>query len=1007
MFNTQDAIDLARQHYDIEVTAEALAGELDLNFKLVSTDGSCYVLKLHTPATNSAILEMQNHALEWLASGDPGLSVPRLIPCTNGQPETIIVHAGQHHTLRLLSWLEGTLWSSATIETLESPWSLGNYLARLDSTLAKFSHPAAQREFLWDMRSAERHNEMLGSIEPVETRTHVANILSRFEKTTKPALMALPQQVIHNDANDNNILLDHAGKVCGLIDYGDMILGHRISEIAIACAYIMCGQPDPVGAAIPLVAGYHAVSSLKDIELELLFDLIQVRIASSISMAARQIANDPENSYLGVSQQAFRTLLALLAQENRELVLYRFRDACGYSPHPATHRITRWLQLHRSEFNPICRHDLSRPDNLLLLDIATDGVHARAMQHLETAQQFTGFIFDLLHEHKASVGIGRYLEKRGVYKSAEFETLNPDERRDRHLGVDLFIDAGEPLYAPLEGIVECLANRSQAYDFGPTVILRHEIDDGTPFWTLYGHLSLETLDNLEIGQHLEPGEVLGWIGNYPINGDWPPHTHFQIMTSLLGMGDAIHGVGNASMLNVWESICPDPNLMLQIPYSIRAPANRDSEHLRLRRRIKLGRMLSLSYEKPLKIVRGEMQYLFDHHGNRYLDMVNNVCHVGHCHPRVVAAGQRQLSLLNTNTRYLHDNVVEFANRLTATLPDPLDVCFFVNSGSEANDLALRLTRAHTGRNDMLVLDQAYHGNLSSLVDISPYKFLGLGGRGKPDSTWVCDLPDTYRGPYKREEADAGAKYAESVRRQLRQMQSANRYPAAFIAESLGGVSGQIVLPDGYLETVYPMIRSSGGLCIADEVQVGLGRMGRCMWGFETQGVVPDIVTIGKPLGNGHPLAVVVTTAAIAESFNTGMEYFNTFGGNPVSAAIGLAVLDALRYDNLMPNAAERGRQLKNGLEQLQSRHQLIGDVRGIGLFVGAELVNNRQTLEPATNQAKTLVGWAKSHGILLSTDGKYDNTLKIKPPVCINEKDVAFFLGVIDEGLTRIGNQEQ
>jgi 4-aminobutyrate aminotransferase-like enzyme len=265
------------------------------------------------------------------------------------------------------------------------------------------------------------------------------------------------------------------------------------------------------------------------------------------------------------------------------------------------------------------------------------------------------------------------------------------------------------------------------------------------------------------------------------------------------------------------------------------------------------------------------------------------------------------------------------------------------------------------------------------------------------------LPDTYRGDYRRDMADAAHRYADSVREHIEYLAEAGARPAAFIAESLGGVSGQMILPPGYLEAAYGHVRAAGGICIADEVQVGLGRMGTVMWGFQTQGVVPDIVTIGKPLGNGHPLAAVITTAAIAESFNTGMEYFNTFGGNPVSCAIGLAVLNAIDTDGLMDNARQRGEQIMGGLSTLARHHPLIGDVRGIGLFIGAELVRDRDTLEPATIEARELVEYVKNRGILLSTDGHHDNVLKIKPPMCLDAEDVEFFLAHLDEGLRYIG----
>jgi 4-aminobutyrate aminotransferase-like enzyme/Ser/Thr protein kinase RdoA (MazF antagonist) len=300
----------------------------------------------------------------------------------------------------------------------------------------------------------------------------------------------------------------------------------------------------------------------------------------------------------------------------------------------------------------------------------------------------------------------------------------------------------------------------------------------------------------------------------------------------------------------------------------------------------LGPNLSLAYRDPIKIVRGSMQYLYDEAGRRYLDAYNNVAHVGHCHPRIVKAGQDQMAVLNTNTRYLHDLINRYAERLAATLPGALSVCFFVNSGSEANELALRLARAHTKARDLIVLDHAYHGNTTTLIDISPYKHDGPGGGGAPSWVHKVPLPDLYRGLYRGDDPRAAEKYAQRVVAVIAGLRERGMGLAGFIAESLPSVAGQIVLPADYLARVYRAVRKAGGVCIADEVQTGYGRLGTHFWGFESYAIVPDIVVLGKPIGNGHPLGAVITTPDIAASFDNGMEFFSTFGGNTVSCAIG-------------------------------------------------------------------------------------------------------------------------
>ena len=448
-----------------------------------------------------------------------------------------------------------------------------------------------------------------------------------------------------------------------------------------------------------------------------------------------------------------------------------------------------------------------------------------------------------------------------------------------------------------------------------------------------------------------------------------------------------------------------------------SPRDATVRDLITRRARYIGPSLSLAYRRPLKIVRGAGQYLYDHTGRSYLDCVNNVCHVGHCHPHVVGAAQRQMATLNTNTRYLHDNLVEYAERLTATMPDPLEVCYFVCSGSEANELALRLARTHTGGEDIICVDGAYHGNTGALIDISPYKFGGAGGAGgggvKPH-VHVVPTPDVYRGEHRDsvdagdagdagDPGDAGRLYAEAVRLAVEKIRATGKTPAAFICESLLGCAGQIVLPDDYLRHARQHARDGGAVLIADEVQVGLGRVGSDMWGFQTQQVVPDIVTLGKPIGNGHPLGAVVTTREIAASFDNGMEYFNTFGGNPVSCAIGLAVLEVMEQENLQQRALEIGGYLHRCLTALGDIHPIIGDVRGLGLFLGIELVRDRETLEPAAEEAALIVETIKDAGILLSTDGPLHNVIKIKPPMVFTQANADEVADALNQVLHRRG----
>ncbi|XP_037335427.2 ethanolamine-phosphate phospho-lyase [Pungitius pungitius] len=408
---------------------------------------------------------------------------------------------------------------------------------------------------------------------------------------------------------------------------------------------------------------------------------------------------------------------------------------------------------------------------------------------------------------------------------------------------------------------------------------------------------------------------------------------------------------------------------------------------------------------PVKIVRAKGQYMYDEKGQRYLDCINNVAHVGHCHPDVVKAGAQQMEVLNTNSRFLHDNLVLYAQRLQATLPDKLSVCYFVNSGSEANDLALRLAWQYTGHKDIITLENAYHGHVSSLIDISPYKFQHLSDAKKNQSVHVAPSPDVYRGKYRADHPDPASAYADEVKDMIHGVHEKGGKIAAFIAESLQSCGGQVIPPTGYFQQVAQHVRKAGGLFIADEVQVGFGRIGTHFWAFQLQGedFVPDIVTMGKPIGNGHPMSCVVTTKEVAEAFmSSGMEYFNTFGGNPVSCAIGTAVLDVIEKEDLQGNALRVGGYLASLLEQQKEKHPLVGDIRGRGLFAGVELVKDRLTLTPATAEAQEVIYRLKEQYILLSADGPHRNVLKLKPPMCFTKEDADLVVGKIDQILSEL-----
>ncbi len=1003
-FSPTQACAFAATLYRLAATATPLASERDQNFLLTTVAGEQYVLKIANAQEAYAVLDLQNQALAHVAA-QTNLAVARLQLTVDGQAiATVTGEHGAQHFIRLLTYLPGKPLGAVKPHAPALLHNLGDYLGRLDRALATFDHPAADRVLQWDLKNASavinRHKDAI--VDPAR-RQLVEQMLTRFEHHAAPLLADVRTTIIHNDGNDYNVLvgdqpngglLGRAKVVPGVIDFGDMVRTYTVCEPAIAAAYAMLGKADPLAAAMEIVRGYHAVYPLTGTEIAVLYPLICLRLCTSVCLSAHQQALQPTNRYLSISEAPAWALLEQLMTLAPDLAHYRLRQACGLEPCPQTPAIVAWLQANAHTIAGVIDHDL-RTEPVLVFDLSVGSPLVASLENPDDIPAFTELLFAEMKRAGVAVGVGRYNEARLLYRAGAFAlpTDEQPERRTIHLGIDLFLPTGAPIYAPLAGAVHSFANNASAQDYGPTLILQHTVADGElVFYTLYGHLSEESLLDLYPGKSIQQGECIGRIGDYPTNGNWPPHLHLQLITDLLGDCGSFNGVSAPSQRAVWLSLSPDPNLLLQIPQAAFPAVPQPKAELLATRRQHFGRNLSISYSDPLHIVRARGQFLYDIDGYAYLDVVNNVCHVGHCHPQVVRAAQRQMAVLNTNTRYVYDSLTAYAERLCATLPDPLRVCFFVNSGSEANDLALRLARTYTGQTDTICVDVGYHGNLNSLIEISPYKFDGPGGKGAPPTTHIALMPDPYRGRYLGMDRATGANYAAHVAQLLAQVQAQGRGVAAFIAESVLGCGGQIVLPDGYLAEAFAHVRAAGGVCIADEVQVGFGRVGSHFWGFETQGVVPDIVTMGKPIGNGHPLGAVVTTPEIAAAFANGMEYFNTFGGNPVSCAVGLAVLDVIEQEGLQDHALRVGNQLMAGLRGLMAHYPLIGDVRGLGLFVGIELVLDREQKTPAGDHAAYVANRMRDHGILISTDGPDHNVLKLKPPMVFDEADAALLV---------------
>ncbi|MFK4822576.1 aminotransferase class III-fold pyridoxal phosphate-dependent enzyme [Ochrobactrum quorumnocens] len=998
-FSAIDAERLAKEVFGVSASASELDSERDCNFRLKTGTESDWILKIVNASEPRVESEFQTALLHHLSSAKSRLAVPHLKTSLSGDLlAQAVAEDGEKHALRLVGWLPGTPLAQVT-RTFDLMRNLGRSLGELDHALQGFIHPGALRDLDWDLRYAGRARTRLHFIDDADKRALLERFITRFETLIEPKLAGLRAQVIHNDANDWNVLVDNRdnGKIAGLIDFGDAVHTVLIAEVAIACAYSALDMEDPIGAAATLASGFHEKYPLKAEEVDLLFDLIAMRLVTSVTVSASRREKTNDNPYLAISEAPAWRLLEKMDAMNPRFATAILRKACGFDAIDGAGAVREWVSDNAKTFASIV-HPAPATMTKAIVPYG-DASHFMTVASAEQrATEATKWWDDFCVENSIDLGIGSWGEKRTVYTDKAFESRFIDgQRRIHHLGVDLFMPAGTPLYTPLAATVISVEIEHEPLGYGGLVKLEHRPEGCPPFVTLWGHMAHEALERLRPGQKLQAGDLVGHMGDIHENGGWTPHLHFGMTTDVNLTATEILGVGESAYLDVWADLFPDVAELAGIPPETFHQDGRTRAEIIEKRKEILLPNLSISYSEPIKFVRGEGTWLIDNHGRTYLDCFNNVCHIGHAHPEVVEAIARQAAVLNTNTRYLHDNIVEYAERLTATLPEGLTVASFACSGSEANSLALRMARNHTGRNEAIVLDWAYHGTTQELIDLSPYKYKRKGGKGRPAHVFEGVIPDSYHASEDWPVEEHAKRFASNIAEHIDTMRNQGRTPAYFLAESIPSVAGQVFLPEGYLKEVYAMVRAAGGVCIADEVQVGFGRVGSHWWAFELQDVVPDIVTMGKPIGNGHPMSAVVTTREVADSFNNGMEYFNTFGGNPVSCAAGLAVLNVIERDGLRKNALEVGNYLLDGFREMQTRFDIIGDVRGQGLFLGIELVMNRKTKAPATALAQRINDGARQRGILMGTEGPHDNVLKMRPSMVFSRDNADHLLSVLND----------
>ena len=959
-----------------------LNSERDVNLLIKGAGTKQYVVKISNPKESLAQLEYQDLLINHLRQS---------IQLRNIYPEIfhkkILFYKDRNErgcAVRILTYIEGDMYAKSK-NSDHTEKSLGKLLALQSNQLQSFIKNQAIRSFEWDPSDIRWTKKFINLFKGAN-KNIIKNTIDEHEKFVFKNIKNLKHAVTHGDPNDYNIVVKKE-KIIGFIDFGDSIYAPVVNDLAISLSYALMGVKNLYKSLQNIVGTYNEFYKLSVQDIYSLLGLIKSRLVITLVMAAKQRKKYPNNKYLSISENNAWGLIYKLDKVDPYFFIAVIRDICNSEP---ILNFSKKIQLFKSQqFGNLFDFDLNNVNK----KIVNFDKSSFLLKTNPSNKKLDNLVEKFL---KKNIGIGLYKEKRKVYKSNHYiSSLNPLKRRDVHLGIDIFVEENTPIKSPLNGKVIILHNNNFKYDYGPTVILEHKINNYF-FFTLYGHLSKKCLKKLKVGQIVKKGEWIGEIGDYKINGNWPPHLHFQIMTSLLNEVDNFPGVGEEYLLKIWEQISPDPNIILQIPESFFSNKVQ-KEKILLKRKKNIARNLSISYQDPLHMLEAKGQFFYDEQGRRYLDCVNNISHVGHSNKFVHEALVSQNLKLNTNTRYLYNIINEYSDRLLKTFPKKLNKIFFVCTGSEANDLALRIAKNYTKATNVLVMNNAYHGHTNSLIDLSPYKFNSKGGEGKKDYVHVLRMPDEIRGKWTNKNYKWVNKYIDEAEDIISKTFNKKNSLSSFFFESILGCGGQIELPKGYLKNIFKLVRQKNALCIADEVQTGFGRVGSNFWAFQEHGIVPDIVTLGKPMGNGHPIAAVVTTKKIADTFNNGMEYFNSFGGNPVSCAVGNAVLDVIEKDNLQKNSKVVGDYFIKKLTQIQKKFpNYISKISGKGLFIGIDFICNGDFLLPDAKLATKLINSLRLKGILLSTDGPFNNVIKIKPPLVFNKDNVDFVCNEIN-----------
>ena len=956
----------AEEAFGLAVRAVDLGSQQDANFLLVDASSASdaaegtpvAVMKISNSAFDTQTVEDQDRAAQWVAGSAAALRTPTRV----GELAVLGASSGSH-IVRLIRYLEGGTLHGSGYLSPATVAEMGRVCGEVSAALADMPTTPADRVLQWDLRQGPRVVDFLAEhIADADLRKRVTRVTRAETRRVERVASLLPVQVVHGDLTDDNLMRsatpDDERLLDGVIDFGDLMLSWRVAELATTISSILHHDDATSLSVLPAIGSFHGIRPLDIHEVEALWPLVVIRGAVLVTSGHQQVGTDESNDYaregLLREQLIFDRASSIPSDVMTEIIVQQL----GLRP-PGSARAMTPSRLFDTD-PTVAQLDLGVASPIL-----DEGAWMTATNARRAVAETVGGLLAGGHE----VVIAPF----GTIDATRSRPLSTEPAATWRTGTDVWVATEVELLAPWPG--EVTTTPAELVLIGEDATLRITADADMP-------------ESATVSSRVSTGTPLGMLR---------PGTQYRLTLRANDFESDVPAFALPEHAPGWMPHLFDPAASFGLGDAEPSRSDDIGGDLMSRREAVLADVQEHYYARPPRIERGWRHHLVAHDGRVFLDMVNNVTVLGHSHPRVARAIADQWRTFNSNSRFHYASIVALAEKLTALLPERLDTVFLVNSGSEAVELALRLARVHTGREDLLAVRDGYHGwtYLADAVSTSSADNpRALASR--PEWVHTLEVPNAFRGRYRGDEA---RRYALDATAAIRELVASGRPPAAFICEPVYGSAGGVTLPAGYLEAVYSEVRRAGGLTIADEVQVGLGRLGSWFWGFQQQGVVPDVVTIAKSFGDGHPLGAVVTTKAIAASYAAEGYFFSSTGGSPVSCVVGATVLDVIAEEDLAGNALRVGRHLKGRLQELALRHELIGAVHGEGLYLGVEFVRDRVTLEPATVETSEICDRLLQRGVIVQPTGNAMNVLKIKPPLSFDEAAADFFADALDSVL--------